>query len=204
MAAPAKSVTWTPVGLGQDGLWSTPVHLLRCTCCCWSERAAVAPHSCCLWKSRMKYDGVRPVRPYWRNSDNSEDLAENCLLRKGWKCLLECSATADPTEKNIFCSTRLQRDIYPGAWGGHAWKFELREDFSLTSLQTSVLWVSTYKHAGLCIYQMCVCLYMVCMQIYMVCVWYMPYVYHMLHIWIFLSLYRYIYSFTFLFLHMLW
>lgn len=106
----------------------------------------------------------------------------------GWKWPLECSATVDPTERNIFCSTRSLRDIYSGAWGGHAGKSGLREDFSLPSLQTSVPRVSTCKHACLCIYHICVCgmhanIYGIC-HIYVICHIYGMFFYLSIHIYI--------------------
>lgn len=61
-------------------------------------------------KSPVKDDGVRPVRPPWRNSENPKDLVENCSawnpycrMWKSWKCLLDHSAAVDPKERNTFC-----------------------------------------------------------------------------------------------------
>lgn len=77
-------------------------------------------------------------------------------LWKGWKCLLKCSTTVDPTERKISCSTRSPSKNYPGAWRAHAWKAGLHEDFSLPSLQTPLPRVSTYSHAGPFLYCLCV------------------------------------------------
>lgn len=65
MVVPAKRVTQTPVGLGQDGLRlslgvSAKVHLLLPK----RERCCGSPALVAYGKSHMKYDGVRPVRPY--------------------------------------------------------------------------------------------------------------------------------------------
>lgn len=99
-----------------------------------------------------------------------------------WKCLLEGSPTVDPTARNIFCSTRSLRDIYPGAWGCHARKSGLHEDFFSPFLQTSVPQVSTYKHAALCIYHMRVCgegMHANMYGMFMVCAIYMLYATYM-------------------------
>lgn len=63
VVAPAKRVTQTPAGLGQDGLQLSPgapapVHLLlpkRESC---RGSSALVAHG----KSHMKHDGMRPVR----------------------------------------------------------------------------------------------------------------------------------------------
>lgn len=120
---------------------------------------------------------VRPVRPCWRNSENAEDLTENCCVWesywrvwKGWKCLLECSTTVDPTERKIFCSTRSLSSNYPGSWRGQAWKSGLQEGFSQPSLQTSLPWLSVNNHAVYSPSLYCVCIVYMQINTYGMCV----------------------------------
>lgn len=162
-------------GWGRMGCGRPPVYLLRCTCCCWSERAAVAPRCCCLWRSHIKYDGMRPLRSYWRNSENSEDLAENCLLgnltggcgRAGNACL---SALQQLTlQKRTF-------SIPQGYWETFIMVPGWVMPESLNCLKTSLWPLSRHLfyeclHTNMqaCVCTRCVCVWYVCKYIWYVC-----------------------------------